>query len=104
MRLRSLMGYLDGLNRAIEDEEYAKKLDSKYINISDPKILAENYQQGVRVWNKNMTVDPTAIRIVLDDSSDPRAKNGDPKRFYNNSVIEAVNREYASKLFPGEVQ
>jgi hypothetical protein len=51
-----------------------------------------------------MTVDPTAIRVVLDDSSDPKAKAADPKRFYNNSLIEAVNREYASKLFPGEIK
>jgi ABC-type nitrate/sulfonate/bicarbonate transport system substrate-binding protein len=99
-----LMGYLDGLRRAIDDEAYAKQIESKYTKISDPKILNENYQQGLRVWNKDMTVDPTAIRVVLDDSSDPKAKAADPKRFYNNSLIEAVNREYASKLFPGEIK
>jgi taurine transport system substrate-binding protein len=99
-----LMAYLDGLKRAIDDEAYAKQIESKYTKISDPKILNENYQQGLRVWNKDMTVDPTAIRVVLDDSSDPKAKSADPKRFYNNSLIEAVNREYASKLFPGEVR
>ena len=99
-----LMAYLDGLKRAIGDEAYAKQIESKYTKISDPKILNENYQQGLRVWNKDMTVDPAAIRVVLDDSSDPKAKSADPKRFYNNSLIEAVNREYASKLFPGEVK
>ena len=99
-----LMAYLDGLKRAIDDEAYAKQIESKYTKISDPKILNENYQQGLRVWNKDMTVDPAAIRVVLDDSSDPKAKSADPKRFYNNSLIEAVNREYASKLFPGEVR
>jgi ABC-type nitrate/sulfonate/bicarbonate transport system substrate-binding protein len=99
-----LMAYLDGLKRAIDDEIYAKQIESKYTKISDPKILNENYQQGLRVWNKDMTVDPAAIRVVLDDSSDPKAKSADPKRFYNNSLIEAVNREYASKLFPGEVR
>src|SRR6266446_1647667 len=97
-----LMSYLDGLKRAIDDEEFAKKIETKYTKISDPKVLAENYQQGARVWNKDMTVDPVAIRVVLDDSSDPKAKSADPKRFYDNSLIEAVNREYASKLFPGD--
>ncbi|HUK41484.1 MAG TPA: ABC transporter substrate-binding protein [Candidatus Acidoferrales bacterium] len=97
-----LMAYLDGLKRAIDDEAYAKQIESKYTKISDPRILNENYQQGLRVWNKDMTVDPAAIRVVLDDSSDPKAKSADPKRFYNNSLIESVNREYASKLFPGE--
>jgi taurine transport system substrate-binding protein len=99
-----LMSYLDGLKRAIDDEEFAKKIETKYTKIADPKILAENYQQGSRVWNKDMTVDPAAIRVVLDDSSEPRAKSADPKRFYDNSLIQVVNREYASKLFPGEVK
>ena len=99
-----LMAYLDGLKRAIEDEDFARKIDTKYTKISDPKILAENYQQGLRVWNKDMTVDPAAIRVVLEESPDPKAKSADPKRFYDNSLIEAVNREYASKLFPREVK
>ena len=99
-----LMSYLDGVKRAIDDEEFAKKIESKYTKISDAKILAENYQQGLRVWNKDMTVDPAAIRVVLDDSSDAKAKSADPKRFYDNALIQAVNRDYASKLFPGEVK
>jgi len=99
-----LMGYLDGLKRAIDDERYAKQIESKYTKISDSKILNENYQQGLKVWNKDMTVDPAAIRVVLDDSSDPKAKSADPKKFYDNSLIEAVNREYAARLFPGEVR
>jgi ABC-type nitrate/sulfonate/bicarbonate transport system substrate-binding protein len=99
-----LMAYLDGLKRAIVDEDFAKKIEAKYTKVTDPRILNENYQQGLRVWNKDMTVDPTAIRLVLDESSDPKAKSADPRRFYDNSLIQAVNREYASKLFPGEVK
>ena len=99
-----LMAYLDGLKRCIEDEEYAKKIQAKYTKISNPKSLAETYQQGLRVWNKDMTVDPAAIRVVLENSSEPHAKNADPQKFYDNSIIEIVNRDYASKLFPGEMK
>ena len=99
-----LMSYLDGLKRCIDDEEYAKKIESKYTKITDPKILDENYQQGLRVWNRDMTVDPAAVRVVLDDSSDAKAKSADPKQFYDNSLIQAVNRDYAAKLFPGEIK
>lgn len=99
-----LMSYLDGLKRAIDDEEFAKKTESKYSKISDAKILSANYQQGLRVWNKDMTVDVSAIRVVLEDSSDSRAKGADPNRFFDNSLVQAVNREYASKLFSGEVK
>jgi taurine transport system substrate-binding protein len=99
-----LMGYLDGLKRAIDDEEFAKKIEAKYTKISDQKILSDNYQQGLLVWNRDMSVDPAAIRVVLDDSSDPKAKSADPKRFFDNTLIQAVNRDYASKLFPGEIK
>jgi sulfonate transport system substrate-binding protein len=99
-----LMGYLDGLKRAIDDPEFARKIESKYTKINDAKILLQNYQQGLRVWNRDMTVDPAAIRVVLDESPDPKAKTADPYRFFDNSLIESVNREYAAKLFPGEVK
>ena len=51
-----------------------------------------------------MSVDPAAIRNVLDDSSEAKAKSVDPKRFYDNSIIQQVNREHAAKLFPAEVK
>lgn len=99
------MGHLDGLKRALDDEDYAKKLDAKYSKLSDPALLAENYRLGMRVWNKDMTVDPKAIRVVLEDSPDgAKGRGADPKRFYDNTLIQAVNRDYASKLFPGEVK
>jgi len=99
-----LMAYLDGLRRTIDDEEYAKKICAKYTKLTDAGILTETYQQGLRVWNRDMSVDPAAIRNVLDDSSEPKARSADPKRFYDNSIIQQVNREHAAKLFPGEVK
>jgi len=99
-----LMAMLDGLRRAIDDEAFASKLQAKYGKVTDPKILAENYQQGLRVWNKDMTIDPSAIRVVLENSAEPAARGADPRKFYDNSIIQAVNREYAAKLFPGEVK
>ncbi|MBM4264063.1 MAG: ABC transporter substrate-binding protein [Deltaproteobacteria bacterium] len=99
-----LMGLLEGVKRAIDDEEYASKLESKYSKVTDPKILADNYQQGLRVWNKDLTIDPAAIRIVLENTPDGKGKDADPKRFYDNSFIQAINRDFASKLFPGEVK
>lgn len=98
-----LMSYLDGLKRTLEDEEYARKIEMKYTKIPDARVLAENYQQGVRVWNRDMSVDPAAIRVVLEASAEPKAKTADPRRFFDNSLIDAVNREYAVKLFPGEI-
>jgi ABC-type nitrate/sulfonate/bicarbonate transport system substrate-binding protein len=99
-----LMGLLEGIKRAYDDEEYASKLESKYSKITDAKILADNYQQGLRVWNKDITVDPAAIRLVLDEAPEGKGKGVDAKRFYDNSFIQAINRDFGSKLFPGEIK
>lgn len=99
-----LMGLLEGVKRAIDDEEYASKLESKYSKVTDAKILKENYQQGLRVWNKDMTIDPAAIQLVLDSAPEGKGKGVDTKKFYDNSFILQINRDFASKLFPGEVK
>jgi hypothetical protein len=51
-----------------------------------------------------MTIDPEAIKLVLEQSTIPRATELDPKRFFDNTLIRDVNRDYASKLFPGQVK
>ena len=99
-----LMGYLDGVKRCLDDPAYAQKVLAQTSKISDAKLLEDTYRDGVKVWNKDMTVDPEAIRLVLDFSSNPKAAELDPKRFYDNTLIREVNRDYASKLFPGQVK
>lgn len=99
-----LMGYLDGVKRAVDDPAYTHKIDAQYSKVSDPKLLEESYQDGLRVWNKDMTVDPEAIKVVLEQSTVFKAGELDPKRFFDNSLIREVNRDYGAKLFPGEIK
>jgi ABC-type nitrate/sulfonate/bicarbonate transport system substrate-binding protein len=99
-----LMGYLDGLKRAIDDRPYAIKIQAQFTKISDPKILEDGYQEGLKVWNKDMTVDPEAIRVVLEQSTAPKAAELEPQRFLDNSLVREVNRDYGSKLFPREIK
>jgi ABC-type nitrate/sulfonate/bicarbonate transport system substrate-binding protein len=99
-----LMGYLDGVKRAIDDPAYAAKILAQSSKISDPKLLEDSYQEGLKVWNKDMTVDPDAIKLVLEQSGNPKAAELDPKRFFDNTLIKEVNRDYGTKLFPGEVK
>ena len=99
-----LMGYLDGVKRSLEDPAYAQKILAQTSKITDPKLLEDSYREGVKVWNKDMSVDPDAIKLVLEQSTVAKAADLDPKRFYDNSLIREVNRDYASKLFPGQVK
>ena len=99
-----LMGYLDGIKRCLDDPAYAKTVLGQSSKITDSSLLEESYQEGVKVWNKDMTVDPEAIRLVLEFSNNPKAAELDPKRFFDNTLIREVNRDYGAKLFPGEVK
>jgi ABC-type nitrate/sulfonate/bicarbonate transport system substrate-binding protein len=99
-----LMAYLEGLKRCIGDPGYAKKVEAQYTKITDTKLLDDSYREGLKVWNKDMTVDPAAVRLVLEHSSNPKARNLDAQRFFDNSLIREVNRDYAARLFPGEVE
>ena len=51
------MGYLDGVKRSLDDPAYAQKILSQTSKITDPKLLEDSYKDGVKVWNKDMTVD-----------------------------------------------
>jgi NitT/TauT family transport system substrate-binding protein len=99
-----LMGYLDGIKRAIDDPRAAKQVEAHYSKIADPKLLEESYQEGKKVWNKDMTVDGDAIKLVLEQSTVAKAADLDPRRFFDNTLIKEVNRDYASKIFPGQVK
>jgi hypothetical protein len=99
-----LMGYLDGIKRAIDDPAYAKQIESQSTKVTDQKLVDDSYREGLKVWNKDMTVDPEAIRVVLEQSSVAKAADLDLKRFYDNALIREINRDYGSKLFPGEVK
>ena len=99
-----LMGYLDGVKRSLEDPAYAHKILGQTSKITDTKLLEDSYREGVKVWNKDMTVDPDAIKLVLEQSTVAKAAELDLKRFYDNTLIREVNRDYASKLFPGQVK
>jgi ABC-type nitrate/sulfonate/bicarbonate transport system substrate-binding protein len=99
-----LMGYLDGVKRAIDDPRAAKQVESHYTKVTDAKLLEASYQEGKKVWNKDMTVDADAIKLVLEQSTVAKAADLDPRRFFDNSLINEVNRDYAAKLFPGQVK
>ena len=59
---------------------------------------------STRKTQLEQTFDPEAIRLVLEFSKNPKAAELDTKRFYDNTLIREINRDYASKLFAGQVK
>jgi NitT/TauT family transport system substrate-binding protein len=99
-----LMGYLDGVKRAFDDPAYAKQTEATIAKISDQAILDSDYQMGLGQWNKNLAINPADIQLVLETATDPKAKSAKPEEFYDNTMIDAVNRDYGSKLFPDAIK
>ncbi len=95
-----LEGYLDGLRRCLDDPAYAKAIDGQYARTDDPVFLDQDYAEGRRIWNVDLTVDRGAIEVVLRNSPLPNAADANPDDFYDNSFVRAVNATYAARLFP----
>jgi ABC-type nitrate/sulfonate/bicarbonate transport system substrate-binding protein len=95
-----LRAYLDATKRIFDDPAYATDVSRRYTKVDDPKVLAQDYELGLKVWNKDLTVDRAAIEVVLQNSPLQNAKDADPAEFYDNSLIAEVNATYGARLFP----
>jgi ABC-type nitrate/sulfonate/bicarbonate transport system substrate-binding protein len=95
-----LKGYLDGLRRALDDRDYAVSVAGKLTRVEDTSFLLQDYEEGRRSWNVDMTVDRAAIEVVLENSPLPNARDANPDDFYDNRLIAEVNATYAARLFP----
>src|SRR3954469_21382552 len=95
-----LKGYLDGLRRALDDRDYAVSVAGKLTRVEDPNVRLQDYGEGRRTWNVDLTVDRAAIEVVLENSPLPNARDANPDDFYDNRLSAEVNATYAARLFP----
>ena len=102
MRELRQLGQLN--SERITSQDVTDEFEDVQAQVKTLELLEDSYQEGKKVWNRDMTVDPEAIKLVLEQSTVAGAANLDPKRFFDNTLIKEVNRDYASKLFPGQVK
>ena len=78
-----------------KDAAGAKRAIGKYIKSDDPKILDASYDDYAPYLETGLAVREQVIRAELDYLSEkdfPRAKNTNPKEFFDNSFIESLTR------------
>jgi NitT/TauT family transport system substrate-binding protein len=78
-----------------KDPTIAKKAISKYGKIDDAPTIDGTYDAFAPYWAMSLAVRPEAVRAqfeYLDEKEFPTAKNADPKEFYDNSFVEALNK------------
>jgi hypothetical protein len=78
--------------RLHRDPPWAQQVLEKYLKISDPEILAEVYKDYLP--KRVPLVVPEGLTPVLESIAErePSAAGADPQRFYDNSIVEELQR------------
>ncbi len=75
--------------------EVAKKAIAKYVQIDDQPTIDGTYDTFAPYWAMSLAVRPEAIQAqfaYMDEKEFPNAKKADPKEFYDNSFVEALEK------------
>jgi len=95
----TVYAFLKGMAEAVvlsrKNPAVAKKAIAKYVKIDDARMIDGTYDAFAPYWAMSLAVRPDAIRAqfeYIDEKEFPNAKNADPKEFYDNSFVEALNK------------
>ena len=98
-RPNTVYAFLKAMAEAVvlshKDPALAKKVIAKYAKIDDGPMVDGTYEAFAPYWAMSLAVRPEAIRAqfdYLDEKEFPNARNADPKDFYDNSFVEALNK------------
>jgi ABC-type nitrate/sulfonate/bicarbonate transport system substrate-binding protein len=97
---RYLQGYLEGLKIARTDAEQAKQAIGKYTKLTDADDLEETYRTFLPVWEKVPYVSAAGVQTLLDFAANPAAKTAKPEKFFDNSMVAALEKSgFIDKLY-----
>ena len=75
--------------------EVAKKAIAKYVKIDDAPTIDGTYETFTPYWDMSLGVRAEVIQAqfgYMDEKEFPQAKNADPKEFFDNSFVEALDK------------
>ena len=75
--------------------EVAKKAIAKYVKLDDQPTIDGTYEAFAPYWDMTLSVHPEAIQAqfgYMDEKEFPQAKSADPKDFFDNSFVEALEK------------
>jgi NitT/TauT family transport system substrate-binding protein len=75
--------------------EVAKKAIAKYGKIDDAPTIDGTYDAFAPYWEMNLAVRAEVIQAqfgYMDEKEFPQAKNSDPKEFFDNSFVDALDK------------
>ncbi|HEU5463077.1 MAG TPA: ABC transporter substrate-binding protein [Candidatus Binatia bacterium] len=90
-----LKAIAEGVALSHKDAALAKKTIGKYAKIEEAALIDGTYEAFAPYWALSLAVRPEAIRAqfaYLDAKEFPKAKNADPREFYDNAFVEALSQ------------
>ena len=101
---RFLKATLEGIKYAKANPDFTIRILGKYTRNSDTKLLASAFKSYVLSYIRDVpTITPAEIEAVLEDvaTRNPKAKNADPKQFYDAAPLEQLAKEgFIKELYP----
>ena len=90
--LNFLRGFTDGLTLARTDAALSKKVLRKYTRVDDEAVLQATFEYYRKYFGDTLKVNEKSYANLLQLLDHPKAKDADPKRFFDNSLLEQIPR------------
>jgi NitT/TauT family transport system substrate-binding protein len=91
---RAIQAIAEGVAFSHREKERTKEIIGRWTQVTDPQMLERTYTTSVGGWERNMRVPAEAVRNELDGlvSELPAARDARPELFYDNHVIDDLER------------
>jgi len=90
--LNFLRAFTEGLTLARTDVALSKKVLRKYTRVDDEAVLQATFEYYKKYFGHTLKVDEKSYANLLQLLDHPKAKDADPKRFFDNSLLEQIRR------------
>jgi NitT/TauT family transport system substrate-binding protein len=90
--LNFLRGFTDGLTLARSDAATSKKVLRKYTRVEDEAVLQATFEYYKKYFGDTLKVNERSYANLLQLVDHPKAKDADPKQFFDNSLLEQIRR------------
>jgi len=90
--LNFLRGFSDGLTLARTDVALSKKVLRKYTRVDDEAVLQATFDYYKKYFGETPRVNERSYANLLQLLDQPKAKDADPKLFFDNSLVDQIHR------------
>ena len=90
--LNFLRAFSDGLTLARTNGAVSKKVLRKYTRVEDEAVLQATFEYYRKYFGETLKVTERSYANLLQLLDHPKARDADPKRFFDNSLLEQIRR------------